>query len=169
MNDIINLWTLILESNTFNFIVLVVILAVIMQKLKLGDALERLKIEIITKIEDSKLARENAMNYFQGAKSKIEHIDDEISEKLSLAKSRADNIADSIAEAANRKIKQIENNAQKVVQAEEKTLFTSLTQDTANSSVDLARKFVKFKLQQDPALHNKYIDESIEELDKVTI
>ena len=43
MNDISNLWTLILESNTFNFIVLVVILAVIMQKLKVADALEKLK------------------------------------------------------------------------------------------------------------------------------
>ncbi len=169
MNDISNLWTLILESNTFNFIVLVVIFAVIMQKLKVADALEKLKTEIITKIEDSKLAKESAMNYFHGAKSKIEHIQDEISEKLSLAHERAENIAGSIEEVTRRKISQIENNAKKVVEAEEKTLFTSLTLETANSSVDLARRFVKLKLQQDPSLHDKYIDESIDELDKVTI
>ena len=46
MNELINLWNIILKSNTFNFIVLVVILAIVMQKLHISDALEKLKTEI---------------------------------------------------------------------------------------------------------------------------
>ncbi len=169
MNDVSSLWALILESNTFNFIILVIIIAVVMQKLKVADFLEKLKIEIVSKIEDSKLARENAKKSFEGAKFKIEHIEDEISEKISLAQKRADNVAGSIEEVTRRKILQIENNVKKVLETEEKTLLTSLTQNTANSSIGLAEKYVKYRLMQEPELHGKYIEEGINELDKVTL
>ena len=45
------IWNLILESNTFNFVVLVIILAVILHKMNFLSVLENLKENIINRIE----------------------------------------------------------------------------------------------------------------------
>ena len=169
MNAVTDFWNLILESNTFNFIILFVLLVVIMQKLKVSDAIEKLKNDVINAIEDSKQAKENAEKHYSEAKSSIEHIDEEISKRLTLAENQAENVRDSIAETTSRKVKQIEDNVKKVVNAEEKTLIALLTGNTAKASVDVARKYVKSRLKDEPDLHNKYIEESINELDKVEI
>lgn len=169
MNALSEFWNLILESNTFNFIILVVLFVIVAQKLNIADAVSKLKDEIVNAIENSKLAKENALKHYNDAKSKIEHIEDEISEKLSLANKQADNVAESIAEATARKIKQIEENVKKVSEAEGKTLIAELTGNTARESIDLARKYVKSRLKNEPDLHNRYIEESIDELDKVKI
>ena len=85
MSELANFWNLILESNTFNFIILLILIIAVMQKLNVKAAVEKLKNDIIEAIENSKRAKENAYNNYTDAKSKIEHIEDEISEKLTLA------------------------------------------------------------------------------------
>lgn len=169
MSELANFWNLILESNTFNFIILLILIIAVMQKLNVKAAVEKLKNDIIEAIENSKRAKENAYNNYTDAKSKIEHIEDEISEKLTLASQQADNVAASITDNIERKIKQIETNVVKVIEAEEKTLVTSLTDKTSKESVELARNYVKSRLAQEPELHKRYIEESINELDKVKI
>ena len=169
MSELINFWNLILESNTFNFIVLLVLIVIVMQKLHIKEAVEKLKNDIVYEIESSKLAKENAHKHLAEAKSKIEHIEDEISEKLALASKQAGNAAASIAENIERKVRQIENNTIKVIEAEEKTLVTNLTADISRRAVKLASNYIKLMFEKAPQLHNKYIEESINELDKVRI
>ncbi len=169
MGELVNFWNLIVESNTFNFIILLILIIAVMQKLNVKAAVEKLKNDIVEAIEKSKQAKENAYNSYTDAKSKIEHIDDEISEKLTLASNQAENVAASIVENIERKVRQIEANVHKVIEAEEKTLVTSLTDKTSKASVELARNYVKSRLANEPDLHKKYIEESINELDKVKI
>ena len=169
MNELINLWNIILKSNTFNFIVLVVILAIVMQKLHISDALEKLKTEIVEKIEKSKKAKSDAIICLSDAKSKTENLDAEISEKISLANSQAHNVGEMIHETAQRKIKQITDNIEKVIKAEEKTIAIKLNDQTAQASIRLAEDIIRKQLQQDPSLHDRYINESLEELEKAAL
>lgn len=169
MNELFNFWELIVESNTFNFIVLLVILVIVMQKLKVSEAAAKLKDNIVNAIENAKNAKEKAKTYYDDAKSKIEHIEDEVSERLALATRQAENVADSISENTSRKVTQIEHNVEKVVEAEKKTLITELTDKTTKSSIILAEKYIKLRLDNEPELQDKYIEEGIEELDKVNI
>ncbi len=169
MNELFNFWKLIVESNTFNFIVLLVILVIVMQKLKVSEAAAKLKDNIVNAIENAKNAKEKAKTYYDDAKSKIEHIEDEVSERLALATRQAENVADSISENTSRKVTQIEHNVEKVVEAEKKTLITELTDKTTKSSIILAEKYIKLRLDNEPELQDKYIEEGIEELDKVNI
>lgn len=169
MNELFNFWKLIVESNTFNFIVLLVILVIVMQKLKVSEAAAKLKDNIVNAIENAKNAKEKAKTYYDDAKSKIEHIEDEVSERLALATRQAENVADSISENTSRKVTQIEHNVEKVVEAEKKTLITELTEKTTKSSIILAEKYIKLRLDNEPELQDKYIEEGIEELDKVNI
>lgn len=169
MNELFNFWKLIVESNTFNFIVLLVILVIVMQKLKVSEAAAKLKDNIVNAIENAKNAKEKAKTYYDDAKSKIEHIEDEVSERLALATRQAENVADSISENTSRKVTQIEHNVEKVVEAEKKTLITELTDKTTKSSIILAEKYIKLRLDNELELQDKYIEEGIEELDKVNI
>ena len=169
MNELFNFWKLIVESNTFNFIVLLVILVIVMQKLKVSEAAAKLKDNIVNAIENAKNAKEKAKTYYDDAKSKIEHIEDEVSERLALATRQAENVADSISENTSRKVTQIEHNVEKVVEAEKKTLITELTDKTTKSSIILAEKYIKLRLDNEPELQDKYIEEGIEELDKENI
>ena len=169
MNELFNFWKLIVESNTFIFIVLLVILVIVMQKLKVSEAAAKLKDNIVNAIENAKNAKEKAKTYYDDAKSKIEHIEDEVSERLALATRQAENVADSISENTSRKVTQIEHNVEKVVEAEKKTLITELTDKTTKSSIILAEKYIKLRLDNEPELQDKYIEEGIEELDKVNI
>lgn len=167
MSSMISFWDLIVKSNTFNFIILVIICFILAEKLKINDVVEKIKSDIIAMLEAAKTERENAQKSFTHAKSLIEHLEDEISERLELADKQAENVANSINEASARKLAQIEKNMAKVIEAEEKTLITTLTEKTASSSVELARKYIISRLENEPELHNKYIEEAIEELEKV--
>lgn len=169
MSSITQLWDIILESNTFNFLILVVILAVVMQKMKFTDKIEKMKESIILKIEESQKAKEDAENKYHSAKEQILHLDDDIEAKINLAKQQAENVAKSIKKTTDRKLKQIEKNVQKVIEAEEKTIYTTLNDKTAEASVDMAEEYIIEKLAAEPELHDKYIEESIEELERVEL
>lgn len=169
MNEISNLWNIILESNTFNFVVLLVILVAVMQKLHISDTLEGIKQEIIQKIEKAKQAKSDAQQYLIDAKSKNEHLQEEVAQKLALANNQAHNVGEMIRETAQKKIKQLSDNVEKVIEAEEKTLAITLNDNTVQASVKLAQDIILDKLAKNPELHEKYINESIENIEKVQL
>jgi F0F1-type ATP synthase membrane subunit b/b' len=167
MSELGNLWNLIVASNAFNFVVLVAIIAVVMSKLKVSEMLSALKDSIIAKIESSKKAKADAELSLSDAMDKVKNLDSEVDNKLSLAKMQADNVAKSIQEAANRRVKQISANVDKVIDSESKTLYTKLSDDTVRASVSIATDYITRRLKENPNLHNRYIDEGINELEKV--
>ncbi len=167
MSELGSLWNLIVASNTFNFIVLVVIIAVVMSKLRVPELLTGLKDSIIAKIEASKKAKSDAEVSLSEALDKVKNLSNEVDEKLSLAKMQADNVAESIQEAAKRRIRQISDNVDKVIDAENKTLYTKLSDDTVKASINMATDYITRRLKENPDLHKRYIDEGIKELEKV--
>lgn len=169
MSELINLWDIILKSNTFNFVVLLVIIVIVMQKLHLTEVLENIKNEIIERIEKAKQAKADAENYLAESKLKIENLDSEISEKISLAYTQANNVGDMIRETAQKKIKQVNDNVDKVIFAEEKKISTLLNDRTALASVELAESIIREKLANTPSLHDKYINDSILEIEKTVL
>lgn len=167
MSELGSLWNLIVASNTFNFIVLVVIIAVVMSKLRVPELLTGLKDSIIAKIEASKKAKSDAEVSLSEALDKVKNLSNEVDEKLLLAKMQADNVAESIQEAAKRRIRQISDNVDKVIDAENKTLYTKLSDDTVKASINMATDYITRRLKENPDLHKRYIDEGIKELEKV--
>ncbi len=169
MNQLVNLWELILESNTFNFVILIVALAIVMQKMNISEKLSDLKNEVIAKLDTSKKAKEDAENHYAEAKAKIADLPNEISGRLKLAKVQADNVAKMIDESKNKKLKQLSANVTKIINAETKTLITNLHDQTADEAINIASRFIKNKIKEEPELQNKYIEESIRELEKISL
>ena len=56
------------------------------------------------------------------------------------------------------------NNIERALTAEEKTISARLSKKTASTSSELAKRHIKSVLDAHPELHEKYINQSIEEL-----
>ena len=167
MNELVNFWNLIVESNTFNFIVLILIFAILFKKINISSVIEKIRDEIVNTIENAKKEQENAKNTLLNAEKAIENIDDEIKQKLNEASKRAEDMSKQILDNTDLRLKLIEKNIERVVNAEEKTLSAKMTEKTLKTSVELAKKQIINMLESNPDMHNKYIDESIENLDRV--
>ena len=115
-----NIWNLIVESNTFNFIVMVIILAVLMQKMNVSSLLENLKDNIINKIEMSKSARENAENDLKKAQNAVANLDNEIKESIELTKKNIEGAVKQTLANADVQAQNILKNVQTVIDNEER-------------------------------------------------
>ena len=164
MNTIAQIWNTIVTSNFFNFVVMVLILAWIIKKFDLINKLENSKSKIKEVIKNSEREKINAQNEFLKTQKSVEYLEDEIKIKLEDAEKRAETIAKSIEIQTEEKVKKIKSNISRVIQAEEKTISAKLSQKTAKASSEIAKAHIKSVLQAHPELHEKYINQSIEEL-----
>ena len=167
MNELANFWNIIVKSNTFNFAALLLIFAILFKKLNVSALVEKIKQDIINTINNAKAERENAKNKLYDAQKSIEHIEEEIKQRLDEASLRGEGIAKQIAANADEQVKLIEKNISRVINAEEKTLSAKITEKTLKASIELAKQHIKNTLVNNPELHNKFIDESIDNIDRV--
>lgn len=169
MKNILDIWNFIVHSNAFNFIVMVLLLSWIIKKINLKESLNVMKNNIIDKIENSKSEKESASKILDDAKDQVKNLDTEIQNRLKQAESHGQDLAEKIFKDTELKIKQIENNIEKVIDTEEKTLSADLTKKTVKASVELAVKQVQNILANNPQLHEKFINESIDEIDRIKL
>ncbi len=164
MNTIGQIWNFIVTSNFFNFVVMVLILTWIINKVNLADILEKAVANIKNTIEKAEQEKASGEKQLQTALKSVENLDNEIKEKIESAKEHAEKIAQNIITETEQKVKNIESNIERAVTAEEKTISARLSKKTAAASAELAKQHIKAVLEANPSLHEKYINQSIEEL-----
>ena len=167
MNELANFWNIIVESNTFNFAVLLVIFAVLYKKMNVADGIEKIKQGIINSINSAKEEQKCAKNKLKDAQKSIENIDSDIAKQLEDAVQRGEGLANQILANTEEKVQLIEKNVKRVINAEEKTLSAKMTEKTLKASIELAKKHIISTLENNQDLHNKFIDESIENIDRM--
>ncbi len=163
------IWNLILESNTFNFIILVGIIAFLMHKMKFGSVLENLKENIVNRIELSKSEREKADKELAKAKDAVANLDNEIKESIELTRKNIDAAVKSTLETAERQAENILGNVKTVIENEEKQVSSRILKLTETQAVQSAKEKIIAKLNANPELHNKYIDEAIQDIEKAAL
>lgn len=169
MVNLLHIWDTIVKSNTFNFLVMLLILGWIVKKVNLANTLNKFKSDVIKSIENSKQEKENGTSALKDAQKSVENIEAEITERLDIANKQAENIEKDILNLADNKIKQIENSISKVIENEEKQISTKLIYNTTQDAVKLAKEKVSKLLEENPKLHEKFINESLEELDRIEL
>lgn len=162
-------WNLIVQSNTFNFIVMLVIFAIIWQKLNLSASLVKMKSDIVEFIENSKKERTISEEHLLDAKKSIENLDSEIKEKLEKSKVLAQNVFEEIQTMALKSVEKIEANVDKIIDNETRKINSKLSDSTVDSAVKLATEKLKAMFSQNPELHAQYINKSIEALNRIKL
>ncbi len=163
------IWNIILESNTFNFLVLVLLIAFLMKKLDVASALENLKNKIVKRIEDSKTEKENALSELKKAEKAVENLDNEIKEHYEFAEKNIDGVIKQTDANTLNQVQHIEQNADIAIKNEEKQISAQILKATATKALSGAKEKIIARLNEHPELHEKYINEAIEDIDKVKL
>lgn len=167
LSTISKIWTAIVMSNTFNFVIFVLILAWVAKKINVGAIISALQQKIIKLLDETKKNHEEAKNELLNAEKSVANLDTELKVIVEDAQNSADVISKKILSEAEKQLANIDANVQKVINAEEKLIISSLTKNTSKASIDNAKAHIQNALTQAPNLHEKYINESINELDRL--
>ena len=164
-----DIWQTIVQSNTFNFAIVLAVVLYIISKLDVKSKIEHLRNEIKSYVDRSTEEKEDAEKSLDEIKQKLEHLPDEIEDIKVSAQNNIDGIAKRIEFEIADKKKDIENNANRILNLEIKTFKEKLTGRLSQASVDLSRKNAIEQLQNNRELHNKYIYDAIDEIDRLSL
>lgn len=162
-----NIWNRLVESNTFNFIIFIALFALIFEKINIKGIIISLHAKIIKVLEDTDKERVEALEKLTKAEKSVENLAEDLKVIVIDAEKSAETISNKILNEAKNQVETIEANATKIIEAEEKQLIAKLTKTTSVASVETATNNIQSVLTQTPTLHEKFINESIEELDRL--
>lgn len=146
---------------------MVALFAVVLWKIDVKKTFETMRDEIKKVVEKSENEKKLALTELEHTKEDLKELPKELEKIISDARISAVNIAKDIEVKGNEEIKKIEHLAQKSIKFEEKKFHELLASMTSNAAVDLARENVISELSQKAELHNKFIDDALNELDRV--
>lgn len=164
-----DIWQIIVQSNTFNFIIVFAVMVYIAVKLDVKSKIETLRAEIRTYVDKSSEEKMSAEKSLNEINEKIKHLPDEIEDIKNSAQNNIKGISQRIEFEIEDKKKDIENNANRILNLEIKTFKEKLTGRLSQVSIDLSRKNAIEQLQNNRELHNKYIYDAINELDRIDL
>lgn len=164
MDTFIHVWTKILESNLFNFVLMLVLLNYILKKANISDKLEQGRKSIEDKINNSKLAKENAIKELYELQEKSKDVAKETHEILTKSNANAVMVGEKIVEDAKKQACEFGKNLDKIVESNQKAVKNSLTEKTSQTAVKIAQDYIEERLEKDKSLHIKFINESIDAL-----
>jgi len=170
MDTLINIWnTIIVKTNFFNFLVMAALLWWIFKKVDIINLLENARKKVIASIENSKTEKQSAHEKLKSANKLVANLDSEIEEVLNTARKQGDDLSVNISADTEKRVSSIKANVERVVQSEEKTISAELTGKTAAAAVKTAESHIRNVLKMSPQMHDRYINESIEELDRIEL
>jgi len=167
-NTISHIWNVFVTSNTFNFVVFIALFALLFKKVNFKGMLEGMQKKVETFIENAKKEKEEALQLLNKAESSVANLDNELKDIVEDAEKSAQVISKKVLTEAEKQIESIEANATRIIKAEEKQLVAKLEKSASKASVEVAKTHIKNVLGQTPSLHEKYINESIDELDRLS-
>ena len=161
------IWTLIVKSNAFNFLILLGLIIFAIKFFKVGNLIEKACLKVKETVENSDLEKENSKVELQKANETIKNIANEVKEIFDNAQKSAELMGEKILKDADLQAKNIEQNAKKIMEFESKKVALNLTQKTALASLEVAKNHIKNTLKEKPQYHNDFIQKSIDELDRL--
>jgi len=171
MTDLItkisHIWQIIVSSNTLNFVIFIMCFVWLFKKIDMKGMISSLHEKIVTTIELAKIKKEEASKRLNEVEQKVKSLPEELESIIVDAKKGAEIIEKKLLEDVLKQAEGIKTNAQRVIEAEEKMLASKLTYKASKASVKIATNHIHKTLESNPALHEKYINESIDSLDRL--
>lgn len=161
------IWNKIVESNTFNFIIFLLIFVWICKKCKISSMIETMQKRVISLIEDAKQAKEKSIDELKNTQNFVANVENEVEEILSTAEQNAERLGQKILKDAEIQVSSILANTDKVVESEGQKIISSLSKKTTIASIEVAKKHIIDTLNERPHYHADFINDSIDELDRL--
>lgn len=169
MQEILSFFKYLATSNTINFIIMIVILAVIVKKMNLSASMDKSISGVESSIKKSDDEKSNAEKMLNDATLKVEELPKDIKKLEQEADLKAEVFKSKIEESTQKTIFEIDKSVDRAISIEEKKMSNILTGKTIIASVELAKDQIKNLLKANPDLHNKFFEDSLDELSKVKL
>ena len=162
-------WNVIVQSNTFNFLIFIGLFALLFKKINFGAMMDSLQAKVMVLIEDAKRAKDDSINELKKTQEVSSKVPMEVKNILDNAEVTADRLGKRILEDAEKQVNSIYKNTEGVVESEGQKIISTLSKKTALASLELAKAHIVKTLQVKPQYHAKFIEDSINELDGFNI
>ena len=162
-------WNVIVQSNTFNFLIFIGLFALLFKKINFGAMMDSLQAKVMVLIEDAKRAKDDSINELKKTQDVSSKVPMEVKNILDNAEVTADRLGKRILEDAEKQVNSIYKNTDGVVESEGQKIISTLSKKTALASLELAKAHIVKTLQVKPQYHAKFIEDSINELDGFNI
>ncbi len=169
MQEFISFFKYLATSNAINFIIMLVILGIIIAKINLKSSLNDAVAGVENSIKNSDNEKEKSENVLETSKKEFNRLPEVIQNLENEAELKVRVFKDKIEENTQKNIQDIQKNVERSLSIEEDKISNLLTGRTINASVALAQDNIRDLLKNNPELHLKFIDESLDELDKVKL
>ncbi len=166
MNNIIQ--TLI-QSNTLNFIAVLIVLVWIFSKLNIPKNLENEKDVITSYVNEAEKEKADAENRLNKINEKIKKLPEEIKRIERSTKNNIEGLERKSKSDIEEKKADIDGNVKRIMDLETKKFKSKLTSLLSEASVNLARDNALKQFENNREMHDKYIDEAIQEIDGMTL
>ena len=169
MNETLNILKELATSNTINFAIMAILLGVIIKKLHLSTAFEKSIEAIENQISNSETEKANSSKILGKNKDLIEKLPNELEEMEKTSQSKLTAFEEKIEDNTRKTIENLVLSTDRIKSIEEKKVSNLLTQSTSKEALELAKNRMCELLENNPEMHNDFIQQSIDELDKVKI
>ena len=160
------IWNIIVKTNTFNFIIFILLFALIFKFVNISKVLSGMQSKIAKYIDDSESTKADSANKLKEAQQTVAKVGEEINEILTNTDLNAMRLNRKMMADANVSAENILKSADKLNDSKGRKIISELSQNTAAASVELAKKHIINVLEQKPQYHAKFIQDSIEEMDR---
>jgi len=144
------------------------IFAILLKVAKVGNLIASMQEKVKQFVNDSVFAKENSVQNLKKAEETASKVGLEIKEIIDNADLNAMRLGRKILADANVQSENILKSADKVNDANGKKIIYELSQEAALASVELAKKHIINVLDKKPQYHAKFLEDSINELDRFT-
>ena len=169
MDNIISLFEYWAKSNTINFLIMAYILYWIVKKIDIKSMFEKSVNSIQNSIKQSETEKENSKNLLQDAKNTMDKLPKQIEEIEKFNEQKTETFKKQLKESSDAAIKNISKNIEKVFAIEEKKISNEITSETVSDSIEQSKQNIIEMLKNKPELHYKFIEKSLDELDKIQL
>lgn len=169
MNETLNILKELATSNTINFAIMAILLGVIIKKLHLSTAFEKSIEAIKNQISNSETEKANSSKILGKNKDLIEKLPNELEEMEKTSQSKLTAFEEKIEDNTRKTIENLVLTTDRIKTIEEKKVSNLLTKSTSKEALELAKNRICELLEKNPEMHNDFIQQSIDELDKVKI
>lgn len=161
------IWELIVKSNTFNFLILFFMFIFAYKFFNVSKIIEDAKAKIKEEIDKSDNLKEESIQKLDEAKTFVSNVEAEVKEIMGNGEKNIELMKEKINQDCLKEIENIKENSDKILKSTQKEIVSNLSQNAIIASFEVVKNHLIKTLKQKPEYHQKFINESIKEIDRL--
>ncbi|MDY6310772.1 MAG: hypothetical protein SPL73_03455 [Cyanobacteriota bacterium] len=169
MDKIIDIIKYLIDTNIVNFALMVWFFWWVFDKIDIKKLMNNVVQAVKDKIQKSESEKESSNISMNKALETLNKLPDEIKEIEKFNNDKTELFKKQLEISTQKTIDKIENNIEKSIKIEEKNISKEVMNETIEKSIEQARNNIIEMLKSNPDLHNKFIQDGLDKLNKAEL